>query len=87
MPANAPNALIAIVVSLLVLPALKLLDHMNRGCGDGLCGFFSGILVMGALGVATLIFIRRSARRDEAPGFLRWMPVALWLLAFVPLFV
>jgi hypothetical protein len=86
MPLKATNALIAIVVSLLTLPALKALDHLNRGCGDGLCGFFSGLLVLGALAVATLIFMRRSARRQETPAVLRWVPVALWMLAFVPLF-
>jgi hypothetical protein len=87
MPSNAANALVAIVLSLLPLPAMKLLDHLNRGCGDGLCGFFSGLLILGALGAATLIFIRRSARRNENPSVLRWIPIALWILAFVPLFL
>lgn len=86
MPSNATNAIIANALSLLPFPALKLLDHLNRGCGDGLCGFFSGLLVLGALGAATLIFIRRSARRDETPAVLRLTPIALWFLAFVPLF-
>lgn len=86
MLANAVNALIAIVVSLLQLPAMKLLDHLNRGCGDGLCGFFSGLLILGGLAAVTLVFITRSARRNETPAVLRWVPVALWFLAFVPLF-
>jgi len=79
------NAIVAIVLSLLPVPALKLLDHLNRGCGDGLCGFFSGLLILGALAVATLVFIRRSTRRDETPAALRWAPLPLWGLAVVPL--
>jgi len=86
MLSNAANAIIAIVASLLPLPAMKLLDHLNRGCGDGLCGFFSGILILGALCTLTLVFIIRSARRNETPAVLRWVPLALWVLAFVPLF-
>lgn len=86
MLSNARNAGIAIVLSLLPVPAMKLLDHLNRGCGDGLCGFFSGLLILGGLGVATLVFVVRSARRNETPEFLRLVPGALWLLAMVPMF-
>jgi len=87
MPWHATNAIVANALSLLPFPAMKLLDHLNRGCGDGLCGFFSGLLVLGALVAATLIFIIRSARRDETPAYLRLTPIALWMLAFFPLFV
>jgi hypothetical protein len=87
MLARMANVIIAIVLSLLPLPAMRLLDHLNRGCGDGLCGFFTGILVLVALGAATLFFIYRSARRKEAPAVLRLVPIALWVLAFVPLLV
>ncbi len=87
MPSHAANAIVAIVLSLLPLPAAKLLDHLNRGCGDGLCGFFSGLLMFGALGGATVFFIVRSARRKETPAVLRMVPIALWMLAFVPLFL
>ncbi len=79
------NAIAAIVLALLPLPALKLLDHLNRGCGDGLCGFFSGLLILGTLATATLIFIRRSARSNETPAALRWAPLPLWALIVVPL--
>jgi hypothetical protein len=65
MQARPVNAIGAIVVALLPFPALKLLDQLNRGCGDGLCGFFSGLLILGGLAVATLVFVVRSARRDE----------------------
>ena len=87
MPFHTANAIIAIVLSLLPLPALKLLDHLNRGCGDGLCGFSSGLLILVALGAVTLFFINRSARRKETPAILRLAPIALWTLAFVPLFL
>ena len=86
MSLRAVNAIIAIAISLVPRPALKLLDHLNRGCGDGLCGFFSGLLVLGALGAATVAFIVRSARRQESPAALRFAPIVLWLLIFVPLF-
>lgn len=79
------NARIAIVLSLLVVPAMKLLDHLNRGCGDGLCGFFSGLFIIGGLAVATLIFVARSSRRNEAPPFMRLLPFAFWVLAMVPM--
>lgn len=87
MPLRAMNATIAIVLALLPLPAMRLLDHLNRGCGDGLCGFFSGLLVLGALAIATLVFLVRSARRDERPVVLRMAPPLLWVLAFAPLFL
>jgi len=86
MPLHAANAIVAIVLSLLPLPALRLLDHLNRGCGDGLCGFFSGLLIIVALGAVTLFFMSRSARRKEEPAILRLVPMALWMLALVPLF-
>lgn len=85
MQARAVNAIIAIVLSLLPWPALRWLDHLNRNCGDGLCGFFPGLLVLGALVVATLVFVIRSARRHEAPSLLRLVPPVLWALAIVPL--
>src|SRR5262245_44105834 len=87
MPLRASNAMIAIVISLAPLPLLKLLDHLNRDCGDGLCGFFSGLLVVVALGAGTLLFILRSGWRKEEPAVLRLVPVALWILALVPLFL
>lgn len=85
MKTRPVNALIAIVLALLPLPALRVLDHLNRGCGDGLCGFFSGLLVLGGLAAATLVFISRSASRGESPAALRALPLVLWLLAVVPL--
>ncbi len=85
-PSRPVNAIMANVVALLTWPALKLLDHLNRGCGDGLCGFFSGLLILGALAFATLVFIVRSGRRDETPAALRLLPLALWVVMLVPLF-
>ncbi len=85
MRSRAVNALIAIGLALLPFPALGLLDHLNRGCGDGLCGFLSGLLVLGGLAAATVIFLVRSTRRREAPAVLRLVPIALWALALVPL--
>jgi hypothetical protein len=79
------NAALAIGVAALPLPALMLLDHVNRGCGDGMCSFLSGLLILGALAVATVIFLRRSARRSETPAWLRWVPLALWAMTLVPL--
>jgi hypothetical protein len=79
------NATVAIVLSLLPVPAMKLIDHLNRGCGDGLCGFFSGLLILGGLAAATLAFVARSARRKEMPAFIRLIPFALWALALVPM--
>jgi hypothetical protein len=79
------NAIIAIALAVLPVPAMKLLDHLNRGCGDGLCGFFSGLLILGGLAAATLVFLVRSARRGEAPALLRLVPLALWILALVPM--
>ncbi len=86
MLSRALNAIVAIVLAALPLPILRLLDHLNRGCGDGLCGFFSGILLLGGLAALTLVFLVRSARRGETPALLRLVPLALWALALVPLF-
>lgn len=85
MMSQSFNAVVAILLSLLPLPAMKLLDHLNRGCGDGLCGFFSGLLILGGLAAVTLVFLARSARRHEAPVYLRLVPFALWALALVPM--
>jgi hypothetical protein len=79
------NAILAIGVALLPFPALKLLDHLNRGCGDGLCGFLSGLLILGSLAAATLVFSVRSARREEAPIVLRLLPAVLWVMALATL--
>jgi hypothetical protein len=87
MLSRAANAIIAIAISLLPLPALRLLDHLNRGCGDGLCGFFSGLLIVFALGTATLFFIKLSAQRKESPAVLRFVPIVLWMMVFFSLFL
>jgi hypothetical protein len=81
------NAIVAIVVSLLPLPALKLQDYLNQGCGDGSCGLFSGLLILGGLAAATVVFAMRSARRNETPAALRLVPLVLWLIALVPIVV
>lgn len=80
MPQRPINAILAIGLALLPWPALNLLDHLNRGCGDGLCGFFPGILILGGLAVGTLVFVVRSAWRSETPAWLRLVPFVLWLL-------
>jgi hypothetical protein len=79
------NAVLAIGAAALPWPALAALDQVNRGCGDGLCSFFSGLLILGALAIATLIFVRRSARRGETPAWLRWLPAVLWAALLIPL--
>jgi hypothetical protein len=81
------NAILAIVVSALPLPTMMLLDYFNRNCGDGLCGFFSGLLILGALAAATLFFLVASARQKETPTFLRWLPLPLWLFVFIRIFI
>jgi hypothetical protein len=85
MPLRPINAVLAIGFAALPWPALAMLDRLNRGCGDGLCSFFSGILILGALVVATLVFVRRSARRGEVPAWLRWVPALLWVALPIPL--
>jgi len=81
------NTLISIALALMPLPAMKMLDYLNRGCGDGLCGFFSGLLILGGLAVATVIFVIRSTHRNEANAALRLLPFLLWLAALYPMFV
>lgn len=85
MRLGAFNAVVAIVLALLPVPAMTLLDRLNRGCGDGLCGFFPGLLILAGLATATVVFVVRSARRHETPAWLRWVPLALWLSALVPM--
>lgn len=85
MQTRPVNAMLAIGLALLPLPAMKLLDHLNRDCGDGLCGFFSGLLVLGGLAAATLVLLFRSARRRETPTVLRLIALALWAMALLPM--
>ena len=87
MPPLAWNAITAIAVSALPVPALKALDYANSGCGDGLCGFIPGLLILGTLAAATFTFIARSSRRGETPAILRLVPFALWGLAVTPLVI
>ena len=87
MQLRSPNVLIAIALSLLPLPAMKALDQANSGCGDGMCSFFSGLLILGGLAIATLVFVGRSAKRGETPALLRWVPLAMWAIALVPMTV
>ena len=86
MHARPLNAMVAIGLSLLPLPVLRLLDLLNSSCGDGLCGTLSGLLILGTLAAATLVLLIRSARRNETPALLRWVPSVLWIVAIVPLF-
>jgi hypothetical protein len=79
------NAMISIAIALMPLPAMKVLDHWNQGCGDGLCGFFSGLLILGGLAAATVVFVVRSARRNEPPPALRLVPLVLWLASIYAL--
>jgi hypothetical protein len=85
MPLRPINAILAILAAALPWPALTLLDYLNRGCGDGMCSFFSGIIILAGLATATLVFTRRSARRNETPAWLRLIPLALWTTAIIPL--
>lgn len=85
MQSRPVNAVVAIVLAMLPLPAMKLLDHMNQGCGDGLCGFIPGLLILGGLAIATLVFLVRSGRRGETPALLRLVPFVLWPLILAPL--
>lgn len=87
MRMRAINAIIAVVLSLLPLPAMSLFEHLNRNCGDGLCGFFTGLLILGVLAMTTLVFVIRSALRGESPAVLRWVPVALWIVTVGSLLV
>jgi len=80
------NAMIAIAVAILPTPTLRLLDHFDSSCGDGLCSLFPALVFLGGLVAATLVFVGRSARRNEKPAILRLVPFALWALAVVPLF-
>lgn len=81
------NAYVAMALAVLPLPAMKALDVLNRGCGDGLCGFFSGLLILGALAAACIYFIVRSARRSERPALLRLLPLPIWAAALAWLMI
>jgi hypothetical protein len=75
------NAILAILAALLVYPGLRLLDRA-QGCGDGLCGFIPGLMLILALLAGTIIFTRRGLKRSEQPQWLFLAPPALWLMAF-----
>lgn len=85
MPSRPLNAIIANVLACLPWPAMALLDYANAGCGDGLCGMFSGLLILGGLAIATLVFVLRSAKLSETPALLRLTPFLLWSAALVPM--
>ncbi len=87
MAARPVNALLANALALLNWPALAVMERANSGCGDGLCGVFSGLLVLATLAAAALVFVLRSARRSETPALLRVTPFLLWAVALGPLVV
>ena len=45
----------------------------------------AGLLILGSLAVATLVFSIRSARREDAPIVLRLLPLVLWVMALATL--
>lgn len=85
MPPVPFNIIVACVLALAPLPAMALLDRSSGSCGDGLCGFLPGLLIFGTLLAGTLVFVTRSARRAETPAFVRFLPLALWMLALAPM--
>ena len=85
MASRPINALIAIASSLLPIPVLVLTDRLNQVCGDSMFGLFAGFRRGASRAVATVVGVVRSARRHETPGWLRFIPLALWLLVFMPL--
>jgi hypothetical protein len=83
---HAANATVAIIISLLPLPAIKLLQYLNRGCVTAYAVFFRPRNPRRSLR-CDLVFIARSASLKEHPPVLRLIPIALWKLALVPLFL
>jgi hypothetical protein len=75
------NLVVACVLALAPLPALTLLGRLGGTCGDGLCDFIPGLLILGSLAVATIVFVVRSARCREQPAVARFLPLLLWLFA------
>lgn len=85
MTSRPLNAIIANALACLPWPAMALLEHANAGCGDGLCGVFSGLLILGSLAIATLVFAFRSKKSSETPAHLRLTPFLLWSAALAPM--
>lgn len=78
------NAIIANALAAAAWPLLMLLDRMNADCGDGLCGSFSGALLVVGLVVAVVVMLVRSARRRETPAALRFTPLLILAAILVP---
>jgi hypothetical protein len=87
MSSRPTYALIAIALSVAVWPAMMIVDYATRPCGDGLCGFFPGLIVLAGLVGGTLFATFKSARRNEEPALLRTVPLLIWALSSFRLFV
>jgi hypothetical protein len=84
--AAAPRKLgVACVLAALVLPALWLLDASRTSpCGDGLCGFWEGLLIWGGLTTASLVFLVIGLARGEPR---KWLALVALALLIAPVFV
>lgn len=71
------NALVATGISLLPVPALLILDRMNTGCGDGLCGFIPSTIILVIVALMTVLFMLRSARAGEKPAVVLILPAVI----------
>lgn len=81
------NAIVAIACALLVYPGLMFVERASQPCGDGLCSFWPGAMVVVGLFVATFVFVLRSMSRGETPRWLLIVPWLIWALIARPMFL
>ena len=61
---------LSVAASASILPLLWLLERFSAPCPDGLCNFFTGLLIVGGGLLAAIVLAVAGLRRGERPGWI-----------------
>jgi hypothetical protein len=70
----------AIIAAALLVPGLMLADRLAAAGGDGLQGFWPGVLVLAGSALTSMICTVIGLVRGERPRWLALIALALWCL-------
>lgn len=80
-PAARPRFLwAAIIAAALLVPGLMLVDRLAASGGDGLQGFWPGVLVLAGCTLTSMLCTIVGLIRGDRPRWLALVALALWCL-------